>query len=230
MNCYDLFLEKKLPDFLSNQDLLYYFEQMKSGNCEARKIIIEHNIKFVIYVVLRYYSKMPYEKNELVSVGILGLIKSVDTFDVEKNIPFLKYASKCINNEILMYNRREKKHLQVLSFENSVEMDMDGRELKIADVIVDDSHDFVEEYEKKESMAIINKLLFSLSEKEKNIVFLYFGLNRERNYTQTEIAKMFNVSQSNVSFVIRKALQKLKENLKGYDIIVDNCKLTLNKN
>ena len=106
----ELFIEDKLPDPLSQSELYSYFEKMKSGDTKAREIIIKHNIKLVFNQVMKRFCNMPYEKKELISIGLIGLIKSVDTFDISKDRKFSSYAVKCIDNEILMFLRREKKY------------------------------------------------------------------------------------------------------------------------
>ena len=126
MNSNDLFIEDKLPEPLNSKELNFYFEKMHAGDTKARKVIIEHNIKLVLFQVEKFFNHTPYEPQELVSVGIFGLIKSVDTFDTSKKIQFSSYASKCIHNEILMFIRKCKKHLNDNNFDNVISVDKNG--------------------------------------------------------------------------------------------------------
>lgn len=212
-----LFIDLELPQPLDQKELLYYFEQYKSGDINARETIVVHNIRLVLNKVYQQYSRTPFEKKDLISSGIMGLIKSVDSFDLTKNIKFLTYANKCIDNEILQLIRKEKKHLNVVSFDELLTMDNDN--LKIETVIKDEHSDFVTEIEEIDYYCNIRRLIEELPEYDKKIIVLYYGFNDDKLYTQTEIASILNIDQSKVSILIKEILKKLKIKLQEQEII-----------
>lgn len=205
----DLFIDPKLPEPLGPSEVCKYFQRYQSGDNKARQIIIKHNIKLVIYIVLRVFGDTLYDSNELVSVGLIGLIKSVDTFDISKKVPFATYATKCIKNEILMFIRKEKKYQKNSSIDKLLSIDKDGHELTIKDILQDDNSDFVSDYEKKETNTEVRKLVESLSGRDKKIIMLYFGFDNDEQYTQQEIASKLHISQSYISRRITKILKRI---------------------
>lgn len=182
---------------LTKEETIYFFKTYSRGNLKSREILILDNLGLVSLVVNAYWNNSL--KSDLFSVGVIGLIKAVDTFSVRKNASFSTYATRCIQNEIGMYLRKiqtrkvslEKwKSYQYL--ENSLEQDVENN------------------YIKKEETIALYQALKTLSEQEKQIIFLYFGLHSEKKYTQNEIAHILNYSQSYVARLLKKALNKLK--------------------
>ena len=219
MDYNELFIEDKLPDPLSQSELYSYFEKMKSGDTKAREIIIKHNIKLVFNQVMKRFYNIPYEKKELVSIGLIGLIKSVDTFDTSKKLQFATYSTRCIDNEILMFLRKGKKYINDDSLDRPLNTDKDGNELSIEDTLSDENSDFVSDYEQKETFIIIRQLVEELPERDKEIITLHFGFINDKPLTQKEIADKLDISQSYVSRLITKILKRIKQQLRERGIV-----------
>ena len=211
MTNYNLFIQSKLPNILNLEELLNYFEKYHKGDQEAREIIINHNLKLVINRVLIKFLNTPYDTNELVSVGIIGLIKGVDTFDINKKINFSTYAIRCIDNEILMFLRKNKKHLKVDSLDQKI--NIEEKKLELKDTLLDNTQNLVKDYEKKESYQILYQVIEKLNKRDQQIITLAFGLYNQKPETQKQIAKKLNVSQSQVSRLIKQILKILKKEL-----------------
>lgn len=229
-----LFIEhdSELTKTLSQSEIYQYFEEYYSGDMNARNLIIQHNIHFVIYKVLTMFENTPYHKSELISIGLIGLIKSVDTFDISKNFKFTSYAAKCIINEIFKFMRKEKKHVNNNSFDSTIVFDKHGNELKLIDILPAQDSDFVSDYEKKESYRIIREIVESLPNPDKEIIKLYFGFIDDKPFSQMEIADKYGVSQPTISRIITKALKKISIKLKRQEIIEKSrfLKTNFNKN
>ncbi len=208
----------QLPLPLSKEEIHECFEKYRLGDLNARKKIINHNIRLVISEVKRKFSNTMYEENELISSGLLGLVKAVDTFDISRNLLFATYAVKCIDNEILMFMRNGKKWINDYSLEATINTDFDGKELKLEDVISDDSCDLVLDYEKKEDYKIVRKIVEELPERERLIIMMYFGFIDNKLYNQEEISHKLNISQSYISRLIKKILNKIKEKFENDNI------------
>ncbi|MBQ3021384.1 MAG: sigma-70 family RNA polymerase sigma factor [Bacilli bacterium] len=211
-----IFLETKLPKPLKKEELIHNIKQAQQGSLESRNIVITHNIKLVLNQVIKKFNNTPYESKELVSIGIMGLIKAVDNFNLEKNVSFSAFAITCINNEILMYIRYNKKHLNDTSFNSPIGTDKDGSELMLEDILEDDNNDY-EIIENKESIIEIRNQVQSLKIRDKKIISLYYGFNNKR-HTQEEIAKLLGFSRTYISRLIVKIEKQIKENLiqKGF--------------
>lgn len=208
----------KLPEPLSEEEIYDCFKKYRLGDLTSRTKIIEHNIRLVISEVRRKFANTLYEENELVSIGLIGLMKSVDTFDIGKNLKFATYASKCIDNEILMFMRKGKKHINDSSLEYVIKIDNSGNELKLEDVISDTSCDLISNYEQKETYEIIRQIVEELPNREKIIIMMHFGFIDDKLYTQREIASKLKLSQSHVSRLITKIVKKIKEKLESDNI------------
>lgn len=205
-----------LPDKLSDEELNNYFLDMKNGDYSAREKIIEHNLSFVIYEVNSKFSNTLCDKDDLVSAGIIGLIKAIDNYDGTKNSKFATYASKCIDNEIRMSLRNVRKHLNLLRLDDYVNCVSDTTFVEL----LCDEKDFFENVFTKEEYEIVRKIISELPLKEKIIVEMYFGFNG-RKYTQVEIAKEVNISQSYLSRVIKDILNKIKNRLIEEHVIIE---------
>ncbi len=219
----------KLSSTLTNEELKQYFLAYQQGDLEARQILIERNIRLVMYAVNNFYNNSPYEEDELFSAGLIGLIKSVDTYDFSKNIAFITYALKCIKNEILIFMRNNYKHLIVESYDKKD----NNNETNIIDTI-STKEDFTESLENKELYAFIDQCLLKLPSKDQEILKSYFGFGNNEPKTQEEIAKIFNLTQPNISREMKKNLQKiknelLKEKLIEFRINQDSPKRTYNR-
>ncbi len=195
---------------------------MKTGDVEARKNIIEKNIAIVMSVVFKNFSNTNYEKKELVSIGLVGLLKAVDNYDVTKpNTNFYSYATICIKNEILMFIRREKKRNNDISIENVMYTNDEGDEIKIADTLKDDDGNLLDSYINLETNNLIREIVSKLNEREREIITFYFGFDNKPRLNQQEIASRLGVTQSHISRLISKTLQKIKTELINQSVVDD---------
>lgn len=214
---YDLFItSSELPDRLSKEEFIYYYEQMKSGDNNAREKLIVHNIRLVIRVVCCKFFSTSYEPDELVAVGIMGLIKSIDKFDLSKNVEFATFATRVINNEILLFMRKSKKHINNQSLYSTLNTDAEGNELLLEEILEDPNYDLTLDYEHKESLSEVMSFFDELPDRNKKILMLYFGFYNDKRYRQPEIAEIMGISQSSVSKIIKKDLEKLRKLYKNY--------------
>lgn len=208
------FLEFELPLAISEEEINIYFEKYKLGDLAARDLLITGNMRLVSYVVLSKFNHTAYEMKELFSVGLLGLIKSVDSFDKAKGIKFATYATTCITNEILMFFRREKKYTNIVRLEDSLSVDYEGHELRFEDVLEDQKADFVSDYLNNELYLKIRELVEQMPERDRTIIKLYFGFDGEI-FTQREIAAKLGITQSYLSRIINKLVKKIGGQLKN---------------
>ena len=200
------------PPALSKGEEKIYLQKLKSGDKNAKNKIIEHNLRLVAHIVKKYTSDSE-EQDDLISIGTIGLIKGVNTFDESKGIKLATYASKCIENEILMYFRNKKKISQDISINEPIDTDNEGNPLTLMDII------FIQEdtSEKIDEKLMINKLYACISEledeREKQIIIMRYGLYSTAPYTQKQIAKKLNISRSYVSRIEKKVIEKLRKKL-----------------
>ena len=219
MNTDEWFMDgHKLPQPLPKDETYKLIQLAATGSEEARDKLITHNIRLVLYEVSNKFLNVDYDKKDLVSIGNIGLLKAIDTYDVSKGFEFAAYAARCIDNEILMFLRKLKKHQNTDSIDRVVFRDKDGSELKLEDKLSDGS-DLVEDHEQKETHNIIRKLVKELPDRDKEIVMLHFGFYNDRIYTQKEIADKFNISQSYVSRLIIKIVKRLGKQLEAVGVI-----------
>ncbi|MDD6709176.1 MAG: RNA polymerase sporulation sigma factor SigK [Ruminococcus sp.] len=199
----------KFPKPLSEEKEKEYLLKSKKGDIKARNILVEHNLRLVAHIIKKYYA-VNVDQDDLVSIGTIGLIKAINTFDMDKNIKLSSYASRCIENEILMHFRNLKKSSQNVSLEDAVDIDKDGNTLKLMDLLsIDD--DFADNLDKKLNLQKINKYLTeTLTKRELQIINLRYGLNGSKPLTQREVSSIMNISRSYVSRIEKKALEKLK--------------------
>ena len=199
----------KFPKPLSEEKEKEYLLKSKNGDIKARNILVEHNLRLVAHIIKKYYA-VNVDQDDLVSIGTIGLIKAINTFDMDKNIKLSSYASRCIENEILMHFRNLKKSSQNVSLEDAVDIDKDGNTLRLMDLLsIDD--DFADNLDKKLNLQKINKYLTeTLTKRELQIINLRYGLNGSKPLTQREVSSIMNISRSYVSRIEKKALEKLK--------------------
>ena len=200
------------PKPLSEKQEKDYFEAYKKGDKTAKEKLISHNLRLVVHVAKKYGGSA--ESDDLISVGSIGLIKAVNTFEYGKNTQFSTYAARCIENEILMLLRINKKHLQVMSLNESLGKDKDGNDVALQDIIQNEE-DVIENVEN----SVLNEKLVEvakscLSEREFQILTMRYGLNNTPVYAQREIAKKLNISRSYISRLEKKALDQIKEKIK----------------
>ena len=204
------------PQPLSAKEERECFEKMTAGDKTARAKLIEHNLRLVAHIIKKYYGNSA-EQDDLISIGTIGLIKAVSTFDYEKGARFATYASRCIENEILMYFRNKKKYAQDVSFTEPIDSDKDGNTLSLIDIMADE-RSVAEDIEDKLRDERLYKVIGdTLSLWEKEIIYLRYGLDGRRSYTQREVAKHLGISRSYVSRIEKKALETLREHMEAYE-------------
>ena len=187
-----------------------YLERYAAGDLEARNVLIEHNLRLVAHIVKKYYTQSS-NQDDLISIGTIGLIKGISTFKADKNVRLATYASRCIENEILMHFRSQKKLQGEVSLSDTLVGDGDGNSLSLMDVIsVDD--DMLENLDARDSCIQVRQYVERcLSDREKMIITMRYGLNNQPPKTQREIAAQSGISRSYVSRIEKKALKKLKD-------------------
>ena len=219
MNTDELFIDaNQLPKPLSKSQTYELLDKVKQGDEEAKKIIAEHNIRLVLYEVTTRFKYVEYDKKDLVSIGNIGLIKAITTFDKSRKVEFSAYTARCIDNEILMFLRKIKKDQNVDSLNKQIKHDKEGRELKIEDIISDTSN-IIEDYEKKITYKSIQEIIKKLPNRDKEIIILRFGFYNNEVHTQEEIANMMSISRSYVSRLIAKIVKRIGQELKKNGII-----------
>lgn len=201
-----------LPPPLSSEEEHELLVRLQAGDLLVRTPLIERNLRLVVYIA-RKFENTGISIEDLVSIGTIGLIKAVNTFDPSKNIKLATYASRCIENEILMYLRRTSKLKAEVSFDEPLNVDWDGNELVLADVVGSES-DVLRHLEKEVDKALLTAALQQLTGREKKIMELRFGLNNEQEKTQREVADLLGISQSYISRLEKKILKKLKREIK----------------
>ena len=198
-----------LPPPLSNEEEILQVSLFREGSIEARNILIEHNLRLVVYVAKRFENDI-YNLEDLISIGTLGLIKGINTYKTDKNIKLATYASRCIENEILMYLRKKQRQKAEVSLDEPLNKDYDGNELLLSDVISDEPTHLIDEINFEEDKKSLQECLQELKPREKEILEMRFGLNDNEELTQKEVADFLGISQSYISRLEKKILQKLK--------------------
>ena len=196
------------PPPLSKDEEELCLEQMKNGSIEARNKLIEHNLRLIAHLVKKYESK-DISSDDLISIGTIGLIKGVDSYDPNKNIKITTYIAKCAENEILMYFRSSKKYNNEVSLNDSIGTDKDGNDITLIDVIPSNDEDVATKILNNIDVEMLHKYLDVLSQKERDIIVMRYGLFNGDVFTQKEIAKEMKISRSYVSRMEKRALIKL---------------------
>ncbi len=203
-----------LPEPLSKEEELKYVEEFqKNGSVEAKNKLIEHNLRLVVYLSKKY-ENTKIDLEDLVSIGTIGLIKGINTYKLGKNIKLATYASRCIDNEILMYLRKNKKRNADVSLEESLSFDAEGNELHLEDILGTDSDLITKELENNDLKEVLLKEIEKLPDRDKQIMKLRYGLFGEKEITQKELAKKLSISQSYISRIEKKVIKKIKEKVK----------------
>lgn len=200
---------------LNEEEINRLFTLCKRGDECAREKLILHNIRLTIFIAKRF-ENANIDIEELVSIGTVGLIKAVDTYELDKETKFATYSARCIQNEILMYLRNTRKYNNEISMQSTFYTDENGNELTYENILVDTNptaEDHVVEICENE---ILNDILYNLTEREQEIIKLHYGFYNGRVYSQEEIAAMFEVSQSYISRIIRNTIPKIKKKYLEY--------------
>ena len=198
------------PRALTKEEERECLKRMAQGDQEARDQLIEHNLRLVAHIIKKYYTQNG-DQDDLISIGTIGLIKGVSTFNPEKNVRLATYASRCIENEILMYFRSQRKLQGELSLSDSLDGEGDGSSLSLIDVVkVDDN--MLEELDARDACRRVSRCVDScLTRREAHIIRLRYGLGGRQPLTQREVAALFSISRSYVSRIEKKALEKLRQ-------------------
>lgn len=201
-----------LPPPLSSDEELFLIDKLREDDGAVKSVLIERNLRLVVYIA-RKFENTGVGVEDLISIGTIGLIKAVNTFDPEKKIKLATYASRCIENEILMYLRRNSKAKAEISFDEPLNIDWDGNELLLSDILGTDNdliYKFLEEEIDKELLGIALK---KLTKREKKIMELRFGLNNGEEKTQKEVADMLGISQSYISRLEKRIITRLRKEI-----------------
>jgi len=196
------------PKPLSKKEEEMYFRLMAEGDECARHKLIEHNLRLVAHIIKKYYSNSD-DQDELISIGTIGLIKGINSFKSDKNIRLATYAARCIENEILMFFRSNKKYANDISLNDYIGIDKDGNEISLIDVIPSSDEDLTTTIFKNMNIELLHEYLSILNEREKDIIIKRYGLYNSDIYTQKDVAALLNISRSYVSRIEKRALSKL---------------------
>ena len=201
---------KSFPAPLTSSEEKYYFQKYTEGDLQAKHILIEHNLRLVAHVIKKYQSSDD-DIEDLISIGTIGLIKSVMTFNSEKGNRLAAYASKCIDNEILMYLRSKKKTNKEVSLYEPLGIDKEGNEIQLYDIIETNEDDASDRIVLKQNIQKLYEELESLlTPRERLVLKMRYGLYNEEEYTQREVARQLGISRSYVSRIEKSAIQKLR--------------------
>ena len=206
-----------LPPPLDNEDELMYLSLMGTEDDEkARNALIEHNLRLVVYIAKKF-ENTNINVEDLISIGTIGLIKAIKTFNQGKNIKLATYASRCIENEILMYLRKSGKERMEVSIDEPLNIDWDGNELLLSDVLGTDEDVIFKRIEDEVEWELLEKALAKLSPREKQIIELRYGVFTERGEekTQKEVAEILGISQSYISRLEKKIIKRLKKEIQA---------------
>ena len=202
-----------LPPPLKGEEERKVIDQAVSGNQKARDTLIEHNLRLVVYVAKRYDNSTNCPLEDLISIGTIGLVKAINTFKADKNIKLATYASRCIENEILMYLRKNNKIRYEISLDEPLNIDYDGNELLLGDIVGTDDDLVEQEMMKSDQRKLFYEALKDLNEREKEIFILRYGLSNHYELTQKDVAKLLGISQSYISRLEKKIIKKLRNQL-----------------
>lgn len=203
-----------LPPPLSKEEEDEALELARMGDVIAKNKLIEHNLRLVVFLAKKY-ENTNVDLEDLVSIGTIGLIKGINTYKMGKNIKLATYASRCIDNEILMFLRKNKKRKSEISFEDSLSYDAEGNELHLEDVLGTDKDIVPKKLEDKIERKLLVRELDKLSERDRKIMILRYGLFGYEEVTQKDVADMLGISQSYISRIEKKVIKKLKNVVKS---------------
>ncbi len=203
---------ENLPEPLTKEEEEELLERIAGGDEAAREPLIVHNLRLVVYIAKKF-DNSGVCIDDLISIGTIGLIKAANTFKPEKNIKLATYASRCIENEILMYLRKINVHKSDISIDEPLNIDWDGNELLLSDVLGSEPDEINRNVEYEDEKVILLKTVDALPEREKQIMSLRFGLGGEKEYTQKEVADMLGISQSYISRLEKRIIARLKREL-----------------
>lgn len=205
------------PKPLTEAEERHYLALTAEGDVDARNVLIERNLRLVAHVMKKYYSQTS-DQEDLISIGTIGLIKAINTFKSDKKIKLATYASRCIENEILMYLRRNNKTKMEVSIDEPLNVDWDGNELLLSDILGTEEDVISKDIEHEVEKTLLDKAIEKLNSREQTIVKLRFGINMPEGSekTQKEVADMLGISQSYISRLEKKIMKRLKKEIVRY--------------
>ena len=199
---------KTFPDPLDKEEEEKLINESKLGNKNSRNKLIEHNLRLVAHIVKKYENNKE-DVDDLISIGTIGLIKAIDTFSNKNGTKLTTYAARCIENEILMFYRSNKKNSKNISINESVGFDKDGNEISFLDILKTPNPDYIKDIDLQDNVKLLYNFIDILSPREKEIIIKRYGLYNQKEHTQKDIAKEFNISRSYVSRIEKRALTKI---------------------
>ena len=202
-----------LPEPLSKEDEEAYLVMAMDGDIHARDVLIEHNLRLVVFLAKKY-ENTKVDLEDLVSIGTIGLIKGINTFKPDKNIKLATYASRCIDNEILMYLRKIKKSKTEVSIDASLSLDAEGNELHLEDILGTDADIVTKGIEEETDKKLMLEEVMKLNPRDRDIIILRYGLMGHNELTQKEVAELLGISQSYISRIEKKVIRRLKNIVK----------------
>ncbi len=204
------------PNPLSAKEEQLYIQKMAEGDIDAKNKLIEHNLRLVVHIAKKYSAGV-WDSEDLISLGTIGLIKGINSFDSSKGTRLATYAARCIENEILMLMRANKKTQGDVSLNDPIGTDKEGNQILLMDIIGDDEEDVIREIDTKEKIKkLYSNISTLLDEREREIILRRYGLGNHKECTQSEVAKAMNISRSYVSRLEKKAIEKLKYGICDY--------------
>ena len=199
-----------LPPPLKGDQERSALEAMEQGDESARQKLVEHNLRLVVYIARRFENTGTHLE-DLISIGTIGLIKAIGTYRMDKNIKLATYASRCIENEILMHIRKISNQKTEVSLDEPINMDCDGNELLISDILGTEEDIILKPLEEDVDLCVLHQILLELPEREREIVFMRFGLEGRKELTQKEVAQKMGISQSYISRLEKKIMLRLRK-------------------
>lgn len=196
------------PDPLSKEEEMEAIRKCNMGDKGARSLLIEHNLRLVAHIVKKFETN-EHDIDDLIGIGTIGLIKGIDTYSLGKKVKLTTYVAKCIENEILMYFRADKKNSKNISIYDGISYDKEGNEITILDILKTTEPDFIEEIYKNDNIGFLREYMRVLTDREREILIKRYGLNGEDEVTQKEIAKEMGISRSYVSRIEKRATTKI---------------------
>lgn len=203
----------KLPEPLSKDEEEFYLVMANDGDTMAKDKLIEHNLRLVVFLAKKY-ENTKVDLEDLVSIGTIGLIKAINTYSMDKNIKLATYASRCIDNEILMYLRKNKRVKTEVSFDESLSFDVDGNELHLEDILGTDADIVTKNIEESNDKKVMLEEISRLNKRDKEIMMMRYGLLGYEEKTQKEVAEILGISQSYISRIEKKVIKRLRTVIK----------------
>lgn len=201
------------PQPLTQEEEKYYLEQYKEGDCIAKNVLIERNLRLVAHIVKKY-TNINKDMDDLISIGTIGLIKAISSYDIDKGTRLATYAARCIENEILMSIRSSKKQRNEISLQAPIGIDKEGNEIALIDILYNDTESVLDQVDFKIKLKkLYEKMTTVLKRREKDVIKMRYGLENGNEKTQREIADILGISRSYVSRIEKKAIKKLSEEL-----------------